>query len=151
MKPAFRNYRERGSAAIEFALVFLAVWVVVMVCWVAGNMALQRSLIKQAARDAALMVANANVVEMTTTGAASDVEDRAEAALREAIERGGNEVTYVDFTRRVLGGYSPALRFVQVTVDADVTESVFPTLLDYGRHTVTITVEVPYGGRVPGA
>jgi hypothetical protein len=142
--------RMRGAAVVEFALVFVGTWTVVVLCWVAGNIALQRSLIKAAARDAAMLVANANPAEMATSAAVNQLEDRAEALLQEAVERGGSEVSYVNIARRVTGSYGPALNTVRVTVDATVVENVFPNSFMFGQYPVTITVEVPYGGRLSG-
>ncbi|HEY1044100.1 MAG TPA: TadE family protein [Telluria sp.] len=147
MSPAW--HRWRGSATVEFALVFIAVWTVVVLCWVAGSVALQRNLIKAAARDAAMMVADATPAELASTAAIGDLEDRAETALREAIEREGNEVNSINIVRRNLNAYNPSLRTVQVSVEAVVAENVFPNVLPLGM-AVAITVEVPHGGRLSG-
>ena len=149
MKPGLQRKRPRGSATIEFALVFIAVWAVLLLCWVAGNIALQRAVIKGAARDAAMLVANASVSELASADALNELETRAELALAAAVERGGNQVGSIDIVRRnAIDTYNPSLRLVQVSVETLVTEHVFDSFPF--EHSVSITVEVPYGSRLAG-
>lgn len=151
MSPVTFPRRERGSAAIEFAVVFIAVWAVVLLCWVAGRIALERNLIKDAARNAAMLVADATTSELASSSAVSALEDRVEATLTEAIEGAGNEVDTVRIRRRnSISGYDPALRTVVVEVDALYTEQIFPDTLPFGQYSVSVTVEVPYGSRLAG-
>lgn len=147
MKPAGQPRQVRGSATIEFALVFIAVWAVLLLCWVAGNIALQRSLIKGAARDAAMLVANATSAELASADALNALETRAEDTLAAAIEKGGNQVGSIEIVRsNAISAYNPSLRLVQVSVEALVTEHVFDTFPF--EHSVILTVEVPYGSRL---
>lgn len=151
MKPLPRLRRARGAAAIEFALVFISVLTVVIICWIAGNMALQRSLIKDAARNAAMLVADATPAELASSAAISDLEERAEATLTEAIERAGSAVQSVQIRRRnAVTGYNPALRTVEVDVEAIYSEQVFPDTLPFGEFAIGLTVEVPHGSRLAG-
>jgi Flp pilus assembly protein TadG len=147
MKPALQRRRLRGSATIEFALVFIAVWAVLLLCWVAGNIAMQRSLIKNAARDAAMLVANATSSELASSDTLNQLEARAEDTLAAAIEYGGNQVGSIEIVRsNSISAYNPSLRLVQVSVEALVTEHVFDSFPF--EHSVMITVEVPYGSRL---
>lgn len=149
MRPVRQPMRPHGSATIEFALVCIAVWAVLLLCWVAGNIAMQRSIIKGAARDAAMLVANASVAELASTATLNQLETRAELALAAAVERGGNQVGSIDIVRRnAIDTYNPSLRLVQVSVEALVTEHVFDSFPF--EHSVSITVEVPYGSRLAG-
>lgn len=149
MRPAGTRARERGAAALEFALVFVAVWAVLLSCWVAGNIALQRSLIKEAARDAAMLLANATPAELASTTAIDQLETRAEELLRDAVEQGGNEPGSIEIFRdNAIDTYNPSLTSVRVSVEALITEHVFDSFPF--EHSVSITVEVPYGSRLAG-
>lgn len=147
MRPPLSIRRERGAAVIEFALVFVAVWTVLQACWIAGNVALQRSLIKEAARDAAMLVANATSAELASSATIGELEDEAEAAIRYAIERAGNQAGSIQIFRdNAINTYNPSLRTVRVSVEALVTEQVFAQFPF--EHSISITVEVPHGGRL---
>lgn len=149
MSPPDRRGRERGAAALEFALVFVAVWAVLLSCWVAGNVALQRSLIKAAARDAAMLVANATPAELASAATINQLETRAEALLRNAVEQAGNEAGSIEIFRdNAIGTYNPSLTSVRVSVEALITEHVFATFPF--EHTLVVTVEVPHGSRLAG-
>lgn len=146
MKSATARIRMRGAAAIEFALVFLAVWFVVLSCWVAGNIALKRSLVKEAARDAARMVANAASSELASADDLDLLEERAEQLLEDAIGRAGVQAGSIDIDRtNHTATYAPSLRVVRVSGEALITEQVFAYPIE---HTVQINVEVPHGSRL---
>lgn len=146
MKPATAFERMRGAAAIEFALVFLALWFVVMSCWMAGHVVLQRSLVKEAARDAARMVANAASSELASADDLDTLEERAEQMLEDALARAGVQPDSIDIDRenRTIG-YAPSLRVVQVEVRALITDQVFAYPIEHG---VYVNVEVPHGSRL---
>lgn len=146
MRPAPAPERMRGAAAIEFALVFLALWFVVLSCWVAGNIALKRSLVKEAARDAARMVANAVSSELASSDDLDLLEERAEQLMQDAIERAGVQPGSIDIDRtNRTATYAPSLRVVRVSGEALITEQVFAYPIE---HSVQISVEVPHGGRL---
>lgn len=143
MRPIVRMH---GAAAIEFALVFLAVWWVVMSCWMAGHIVLQRSLVKEAARDAARMVANAASSELASADDLDALEERAEQMLQDAIERAGVQAGSIDIDREnSTNTYAPSLRVVRVSVEALITDQVFAYPIE---HSVDISVEVPHGSRL---
>lgn len=140
--------RMQGAAAIEFALVFLALWFVVLSCWVAGTISMQRNMIKDAARNAAMLVVNATPAELATPAAISALEQRAEDQFRAAIESAGHTAPAIDIDRdEAINGYDPSLSVVRVSVEASISENVFGFGIE---HSLDVSLEVPYGGRLAG-
>lgn len=139
-----------GAAALELAFVLLASWMLIVMVWILGNIILQRSIIRAAALNAAELIASATPAELASADTIALIEQRAEEVLREAIERGGNEVLEIDIDRNSRSFYPPDLQTVEVKVEANIGERVFPNAMVFGGVSERIVVEVPYGGRLAG-
>lgn len=147
MRPAPASARMRGAAAIEFALVFIALWWVVMSCWVAGHIVLQRSLVKEAARDAGKLWANAASSELASPDDLEVLDERAEQLLEDALARSGVYPGPVSIrpVYRVTT-HAPTLKSVRVSGQATIVMDVLPAYPI--EHTFDFLVEVPHGSRL---
>lgn len=147
MRPGASHHWMRGAAAIEFALVFIAMWWVVMSCWVAGHVALQRSLVKEAARDAGRMWASAATPELASADEVDALDARAEQLLEQALGHSGIQagpVTIMPVYRS--NAHAPTLKAVKVSGSATIMVDVLPAYPF--EHTFYFAVEVPHGSRL---
>jgi len=147
MRHATLHQRMRGAAAIEFALVFIAMWWVVMSCWVAGHVALQRSLVKEAARDAGRMWANAASSELASADEVDLLDGRAEQLLQDALAHSGIQAGPVNIMPVFrTSSHAPSLKAVKVSGQATIVVDVLPAYPF--EHTFYFAVEVPHGSRL---
>ena len=89
MKAHFARDRERGAAAVEFALIMIFTFFLLPAVFLFARVFYHYNIIKQATQDAANAMAATPRIEMMTYGGVAAAEARAKRMVLEAITSAG--------------------------------------------------------------